>query len=316
MDAVPRWEFKLCRREHAKSALCNRSPARVRRSWETLGREGSARMGHAWDNCSTIAEFFVTVAPMISWKLKVVAVHDEGLVLCRSNKYAHSMPCFVARPVEFKRVIVQVGMDLVEKEHPGDQEYSLDMRLLSGKQLLKETVHKAKTWADVMRLARYKLLLHENDFGDICPTSLRFLVGERMVKQSEINMELAVWANSDGSAVWKPKAKPVEEQETEEDWMQLEEDEMPSDDDPMEDASSEDVPKPMAARPKPKPKAAPKVKGQPSGPKRKPAAKQRSAMKTLRKDDLKVKPKASAPKAKARHNLLYIRKTASVICVI
>ena len=125
MVAVP-FEYKMCHKgaSHTK-VLQGKSTSNGR--WCTAGPDGNQRLLEAWmDNGPIGKEFFLTVAPMIAFKLQVQSVTADGLVLVRSNGAEHQV--WFARP---KGDRLLLSADIVAPQ-TDDGEVWCGIRRLSG----------------------------------------------------------------------------------------------------------------------------------------------------------------------------------------
>ena len=97
------------------------------RGWCKAGPDGNQRLLQAWmDNGPIGKEFFLTVAPMIAFKLQVQSVTAEGLVLVRANGAEHQV--WFARP---KGDRLLLSADIVAPQ-TDDGEVWCGIRRLSG----------------------------------------------------------------------------------------------------------------------------------------------------------------------------------------
>ena len=79
---VPRvrcfWEYKFTSRANMKKVY------QTERGWSRLGPTGSDRVEHAYENGHIGEEFFLTLAPMLAYRVRMVFVDSFGAVMVRA----------------------------------------------------------------------------------------------------------------------------------------------------------------------------------------------------------------------------------------
>ena len=126
-------------------------------SWDKVGPAGVKRLTEVW--CTGSSEpFFMTVAPMVSFKFEPANFYANGMALRKSN-YKDEMELVLVKPVG--ATAVQVDLDRLQKD--GVRKVRVTLTLMSGQEILDKELDEDCTWWALSTLL-HKEYQYSNNF--------------------------------------------------------------------------------------------------------------------------------------------------------